>query len=270
MPQFASYPQVTLISPTDTFLISQPVGGVKQVEFQDLELSLSLPVIPGVLPLAKGGTGSNLTSPGQDSIVFWDNSAAAIKFLSIGDGLQIVGTTLSATSSGGGGGGGAPVGATYWVSLSNSDLTNEVAMGSLATGILKNTTITGVPSIAIAGTDYAVGPSSSGNNNIVRFNGTGGGTFKDSNVSLSDAATAFVFSGAAGLTASGSNQNINLTPSGNGTVNLSSSLKTAAPSAGPASAIRFGQVTTGAVTLDTTRYLLLQVDGGTIKVLVAP
>lgn len=270
MPQFASYPQVTIIAPTDTFLINQAVGGVKQVEFQDLQESLSITVIPGVLPTTKGGTGSNLTSPGQDSIVFWDNSAAAIKFLSVGDGLQIVGTTISATSSGGGGSGGAPTTATYITQLPNAELSNEFALSTLATGLLKNTTTTGVLSIAVAGDDYAVGPGSSTDNALVRFNGTTGGTYQDSNVTLADSGAALVFSGASGLTSGGSNLNVTLTPSGTGVVQLSSSLKTAAPTAGAASAIRFGQMTAGAVTLDTTRYLLVQVDGATIKVLVAP
>src|SRR6266576_1041716 len=45
----------------------------------------------------------------------------------------------------------APANATYIVEIANSTLTNEFALGSLATGILKNTTTTGVPSIAVAG-----------------------------------------------------------------------------------------------------------------------
>lgn len=36
----------------------------------------------------------------------------------------------------------------------NGSLSNEFALGSLATGLLKNTTTTGVPTIAVAGTDY--------------------------------------------------------------------------------------------------------------------
>ncbi len=49
---------------------------------------------------------------------------------------------------------------------------NGVALAGLSTGLLKNTTSTGIPSIAIAGTDYlsAVSPGSSGN--ILTSNGT--------------------------------------------------------------------------------------------------
>ena len=46
---------------------------------------------------------------------------------------------------------GAPTDATYITQIANGTLTNEQALGGLATGILKNTTTTGVLSIAVAG-----------------------------------------------------------------------------------------------------------------------
>lgn len=49
----------------------------------------------------------------------------------------------------------APVGATYITQTLDANLTNEQAMGALATGIVKNTTTTGVQTIAIVGTDYS-------------------------------------------------------------------------------------------------------------------
>ncbi len=48
----------------------------------------------------------------------------------------------------------APSNATYIVQTANAGLSAEQALGALATGILKNTTTTGILSIAIAGTDY--------------------------------------------------------------------------------------------------------------------
>jgi hypothetical protein len=48
----------------------------------------------------------------------------------------------------------APVDAKYIVQTANGTLTNEQVLGSLATGLVKNTTTTGVLSIAVAGTDY--------------------------------------------------------------------------------------------------------------------
>lgn len=41
----------------------------------------------------------------------------------------------------------APVGAGYWTKTSDTTLTNEQSMGSLGTGLVKNTTTTGVPTI---------------------------------------------------------------------------------------------------------------------------
>jgi len=48
----------------------------------------------------------------------------------------------------------APTDAAYITQIPNATLTNEQALSVLATGILKNTTTTGVLSIAVAGTDY--------------------------------------------------------------------------------------------------------------------
>lgn len=57
------------------------------------------------------------------------------------------------------GGSGAPADATYITQTTNSSLSAEQALASLGTGLVKNTTATGVLSIAVAGTDYAI-PSS--------------------------------------------------------------------------------------------------------------
>lgn len=48
----------------------------------------------------------------------------------------------------------APASATYIVQTADATLTNEQALGALATGLLKSTTTTGVLSIATANTDY--------------------------------------------------------------------------------------------------------------------
>lgn len=56
--------------------------------------------------------------------------------------------------SGGGGSGGAPIDATYITQTTNTTLTNEFALNSLADGILKHAS--GVPATAVAGTDYLV------------------------------------------------------------------------------------------------------------------
>lgn len=53
-----------------------------------------------------------------------------------------------------GAGTGAPTTSGYLTKTADATLSNEFALGSLATGLLKNTTTTGVPTIAVAGTDY--------------------------------------------------------------------------------------------------------------------
>jgi hypothetical protein len=53
--------------------------------------------ITGVLGLANGGTGSNLSDPNADRIMFWDDSAGQTTWLTAGSGLSISGTTMTAT-----------------------------------------------------------------------------------------------------------------------------------------------------------------------------
>lgn len=51
----------------------------------------------GTVGLSSGGTGSSLSDPGADRILFWDESGNAVDWLSVGSGLSITGTTLSST-----------------------------------------------------------------------------------------------------------------------------------------------------------------------------
>ena len=82
-----------------------------------------------------------------------------------------------------GAGGGAPATATYITQIAESGLSAEQALAALATGILKNTTTTGVLSIAAAGTDYvapggALGTPSSGTLTNCTADGTNAVGFK--------------------------------------------------------------------------------------------
>jgi hypothetical protein len=52
-----------------------------------------------VLPLANGGTGSALVDPGADRIMFWDDSAGEVAWLTAGTGLTITGTTIDAATA---------------------------------------------------------------------------------------------------------------------------------------------------------------------------
>lgn len=75
------------------------------------------------------------------------------------DNAVLVIQSYDETDEGGGDtGGGAPTTATYLLQTANGSLPNAQAMGALATGIVKNTTTTGVVSIAVEGTDYSLLP----------------------------------------------------------------------------------------------------------------
>lgn len=49
--------------------------------------------------LADGGTGASLADPGADRVLFWDDSAGGMTWLTVGDGLAIDTTTLSLSSA---------------------------------------------------------------------------------------------------------------------------------------------------------------------------
>jgi len=51
------------------------------------------------LSLANGGTGTSLVDPNADRIMFWDDSAGTVEWLSIGANLSISGTTLNGTDT---------------------------------------------------------------------------------------------------------------------------------------------------------------------------
>jgi hypothetical protein len=72
--------------------------------------------------------------------------------------LEVLGSLVGIDTGdeGGGSGGGAPDDATYLLQVADGGLPNAQAMGALATGLVKNTTTTGVQSIAVAGTDYVI------------------------------------------------------------------------------------------------------------------
>lgn len=53
--------------------------------------------------LADGGTGASLSDPNADRILFWDDSAGQVTWLTPGTNLTITGTTIDAAGGGGGG-----------------------------------------------------------------------------------------------------------------------------------------------------------------------
>lgn len=97
--------------------------------------------VTGQLALANGGTGATLTDPNADRVLFWDDSAGQVTWLTMGSNLSITGSTLNA-SGGGGGGSDITVGTTLVQSgtdtrvlYNNAGIVGEYAMsgtGSIA------------------------------------------------------------------------------------------------------------------------------------------
>jgi len=102
-----------------------------------------------------------LTDPGADRIFFWDDSAGASKFLTVGTGLDVTGTTLSATGGGSGGGGSEGLWSdegAYISPQNNSNvfLRDEGAASALVVNTFDNTTTHGIGAL-IESTDSTPG-----------------------------------------------------------------------------------------------------------------
>ena len=94
--------------------------------------------VTGTLGIGNGGTGASLTDPNADRILFWDDSAGAVTWLTAGTGLTITDTTI--TASGGGGG------VTYKQVQSQVDITDNATLQN----------ITGLSFTAAANTSYKI------------------------------------------------------------------------------------------------------------------
>lgn len=99
--------------------------------------------LTGQVALANGGTGANLTDPGADRILFWDDSAGVVTWLTVGTNLSISGTTLNA--SGGGGGADIAIGSTLitggndtYVLFDNAGVAGEYAISGTGSVAMTN------------------------------------------------------------------------------------------------------------------------------------
>lgn len=101
--------------------------------------------------LADGGTGASLSDPGADRVMFWDDSAGATTWLTVGTGLAITDTTLAVSGAGTGDVIGPAESVDGEIALYDST-TGKLLKRATTTGLLKGTS--GVLSAASAGTDY--------------------------------------------------------------------------------------------------------------------
>lgn len=71
-------------------------GAAYQLSYDDLDDAwLAHGLASGPKPIAEGGTGSNLTDPNADRVLFWDDSAGAMAWLTVSTGLAISTTNLA-------------------------------------------------------------------------------------------------------------------------------------------------------------------------------
>lgn len=109
--------------------------------------------VSGQLPLANGGTGASLADPDADRILFWDDSAGEVAWLTAGTGLSISETTITATGTGGTvtsvGGTGTVNGITLTGTVTSS---GNLTLGGTLSGVDLTTQVTGTLPVANGGT----------------------------------------------------------------------------------------------------------------------
>lgn len=86
--------------------------------------------------LADGGTGASLSDPNADRILFWDDSAGGVTWLTAGTNLTITGTTIAAS----GGSGGTPILQLDYALA--ADVSNQALTGGTAFDIFANQNFT--------------------------------------------------------------------------------------------------------------------------------
>lgn len=126
---------VPLGSGTQTFTTN--ASGVLPNDFQAVQNSFVTITAQVTIGRYNFQTGLEVYIPAQSSIAIESLQSAEDAL------LASIGATGSAATT-----------EPFITKTATSGLSNEFALGSLATGLLKNTTTTGVPTIAVAGTDY--------------------------------------------------------------------------------------------------------------------
>lgn len=163
------------------------------------------------------GSGSLPGSPATGDLVYYNGSSWVS--LAIGTANQQLRVNSGATAPEWftSPGSGAPTDATYITQTSNGTLTNEQALSSLSTGIMRVATSTGV----ITSLTDSAGIAS----NISDETGSGALVFGTNPTISSLAFTSNTITGSSAVTlaAGGSNQNITLTPTGTGRVSTAAS-----------------------------------------------
>ena len=170
--------------------------------------------VTGQLPLANGGTGANLVDPNADRILFWDDSAGAMTFLTAGTGLSISGTTLTATGSGGTVTSVSGTGTVNGITLTGTVTSSgSLTLGGSLSGVSLSTQVTGTLPVANGGT----GQTSYVNGELLIGNTTGN-TLTKSTLTAGSGISITNGNGSITIAASGGGGTVT-SVSGTGTVN---------------------------------------------------
>lgn len=180
--------------------------------------------------LADGGTGASLADPGADRVMFWDDSAGFVTWLTMGTNLSISGTTLNASGGGGGISDGTygdivvsssgavwTVTPGYWKVTGTTPLTGNTIIGGsgsnydLTFGTLGDGEIGTLTALTVNGTAI----SSSAANTGALLVGTTGDYFRNS-------VRAFELSPTSIIMTSGTGPSLQFTSAGIATLNLGS------------------------------------------------
>lgn len=151
----------------------QAAGGTTGLSFSGGPITTSGTLtLAGTLAMANGGTGAALVDPAADRIMFWDDSAGAMTWLTAGSGLTITGTTISASAGSGTVTSVALSGGTTGLTVSGSPITTS---GTITLGGTLAIANGGTGAATAAGARSALGAAASGTNTDINYlNGASG------------------------------------------------------------------------------------------------
>lgn len=143
----ATHTDVNAAAPNDDDILRYDTGTSKWV-------AEALPAAANHDLLSATHADSTASAVSRGSIIIGDDTPKWVE-LPVGPAGQVLTSDGTDVAWAAPAGGGAPTDATYIVQTANGSLSAEQALGALATGILKNTTTTGVLSIANPSVDYS-------------------------------------------------------------------------------------------------------------------